>query len=95
MGADEGAPCAAHAAGPGEGTSREAAEDVDENVRGEADAVAAAVAGVHRDVATSRRAERPSFTQEEAKDAVRGASVDLEFAFSTYGNNLTATASNP
>jgi hypothetical protein len=53
MGADEGAPCAADALGPGEGTSREAAEDVDEDVGGKADAVAPVVASVHRDVATT------------------------------------------
>jgi hypothetical protein len=49
MSADEGTPCAAHAARPGEGASREAAEDVDQDVVGEA----AAVAGVHRDVSTT------------------------------------------
>ena len=57
MSVDDGTPRPADAPGPRPGAFWEQAEDVEEHVVGEADAVAAVLAGVHRD---DRLAARPS-----------------------------------
>jgi hypothetical protein len=86
MGFDDGTPRAADAAGPGEGVRGEAVDDVQEHIVGEAEAIAAAVAGVHRDGAVADDARARAAAQESSLVfSYARSSIDraIGFCFST------------